>query len=245
MREFVVLTLLLFQIGGNGGIGGKAGTGGGPTLAPTFTEIQGSWGTSVSSGTTATVTLTSTPTTGNLVVCSVHLFPISLGITSIKDSAGTPNNYTVSTHSPSATQTSADAVFIAYLLNAPAGASSTITVTANGTITFGSFIGCEEFHRTSGTWAFDTDAAGNGAATTAVNAPSITAAASGELEIGWANIQTGMSSANSPWTECTAGTSASLVGACEIILSGTGSATAMNFTAFSSTEWNSMMAAFK
>lgn len=218
---------------------------GGVAGEPTFTDIQGGWGSIVSAGTTVSFTLTSNPTAGNAIVCGVSVFPNSSTLTSVVDNAGTPNNYTVSAHSPANANGSAVQMILVYLLNAPSGAGKTITATASATITFNSFIGCNEYHRSFGTWTIDTDVAGGGTTGTAVNNPSITSAVAGELEVGFANVQNGISTANTPWNFCSAGTTSSNVGGCEDILSSTGSSTAMNFTATATGQWNSMLAAFK
>jgi len=250
MRQLlsIILTLLLPTsqgIGGKAGVGGTAGIGGGVLPPPTFTEIQGKWGTQQGSGTTVNVTLTSAPTAGNAVICAVEIYPNTLTISSIVDNAGSPNSYTVTPNSPSKVQAAAVQIFFAYLLNVPASAGATITVTASGSITFASYLGCEEFHRSSGTWTFDTDITGNGAPSTAVNAPSITPAAAGELLYAVVTTEgsVAVTSANSPWTAGGAGTNT--YSRAEYILSGASGATATDFTLASITSWNSMGMALK
>lgn len=224
---------------------GRASTGAGE---PTFTDVQGKYGVVVTSGTTVAVTLTSAPTAGNLVVCSFYTYPTTLTISDVQDNASTPNSYTVTSTSPSLTNTSARAGWIAYLLNAPSGAGATITVTTSAAITYNSDMRCEEFHRSSGTWTYDTSVAGSGTTGTTINSPSITPSVSGELLYGMATVAytSSFTSANSPWTQDSAGidTSHFATDDGEYILSGSGT-TAINFTQASSGVWNGMAVAFK
>lgn len=209
---------------------------------PTFTRVQAAWGIAIGSGTTVQVTLGAAPTAGNAVVCFPQGFPDTLTVSSISD--GT-NAYTVTPNSPSATNLQSLAISAAYLINVPAGAGATITATLSGSITFSSNIWCGEFHRSSGTWAFDTDAAGTGASGGAVNTPSITPAAAGGLLIAVVDAGAGgPTSANSPWTQDATGVDASrrLV---EYILSAPSGATAANFTVAGTNGWNSMAVALK
>ena len=214
---------------------------------PTFTEVQSAQSGSVSAGTTVTVTLGSAPTAGNAVLCSAFYFPHALTISSIKDGAGTPNIYTVTSHTPSGQNAGAVDVGLAYLINVPAGASAAITMTMSTIITFGTSIRCTEFHRSSGTWTFDTDVAGTSttASTTASN-PSITPSVTGELLYAAA---AGSSSAGvtgaSPWTTDPAGQDSGTGVNAEYILAGASGATAINFTLSSSVTYNSMAMAVK
>jgi hypothetical protein len=215
---------------------------------PIFTEVQAAWGANVSSGTTVSATLANTPAAGNAVICASSTYPYSLTISTIKDNATTANNYTVTPHSPSNGQTSIEGISFAYLLNVPAGAGKTITATMSGTITYGSNLVCEEFHRSAGTWTFDTDIAANSASGNPANTPSITPAVAGELLYGGASAGGGpyVSGVGSPWTVSAAGLFPSLGAAgTEYILSGASGATAINVTLSGTGSWNGLAMALK
>lgn len=214
---------------------------------PTFTEVQGNFGSIASSGTTVAVTLTSNPATGDAVACAVIGFPTSLTISSITD--GNSNAYTVTPNSPSTAQGgSARIIWLAYLLNAPSNANKTITATFSGSITFASVIRCDQFHRSSGTWTFDTDVVGSGTSAPPVNTPSITPSVSGEL------LYAGLTIANAAdvtgvggsWTQSAGGIdSSNKFHLTEYILSAASGATAANFTLSGTANWNSMAMALK
>lgn len=75
------------------------------------------------------------------------------------------------------TVTTVEAAQVCYVLSGPGGAIN-ITLTMSGsTDGFQSFI--HAWHKSSGTWSFDTDNAGGGAGTTAVNTGNITTTTTG------------------------------------------------------------------
>jgi len=212
---------------------------------PTFTEIQSVKGANVTSGTTATVTLT-TPTATNAVFCAIIYYPQSLTITSVKDNAGTPNTYTVSAHSPAQPNSGAPSTALAYLLNVPASPGATVTLTMSGTITYNTSIRCTEFHRPSGTWTIDNDFASTSTtAGTTANSPTVTASVAGELL--FANCVAASAqdcTAAGLWTQDTT-TDATSGTAGEYILAGASGGTAINFTLSASEVWNAMGIAVK
>ena len=239
-------TTTLNAIGCNGVAGGGVLTSVYTITAgePTFTHIQGGIGTAVSSGTTVSVTLGSPPTAGNAVLCRVSIYDNTLTISSIQD--GNSNTYTVTPNSPSNGNPSAVQVFLARRFYAGGDSpSATITATSSAAITFTSAIACDEFHRSAGSWTFDTDAAGNGASGTTINTPSITPAVTGELLYGGVDSSASISSVNSPWT---GGGGFPAVGNARFgwayILAGSSGATAVNMTQVSG-QWNSMAMAVK
>lgn len=246
MIKGIVLALSLLLTGGQYlPMGSRPISSGG--AEPTFTEIQSAKGTAVSTGTTATVTLGAAPTAGNAVLCSGFYFPQSLTISTVKDGAGTPNSYTITPHTPSQPNAGVLSNGLAYLLNVPAGASATITMTMSGTITFGTSIRCTEFHRSAGTWTFDTDVAGTSttASTTASN-PSVTPSVTGELLYAAASAASSAGVTGvSPWTPDPAGQDSGTGVNAEYILAGASGATAINFTLSSSATYNSMAMAVK
>lgn len=238
--------------------GGTTVIGGGG--APVWTQVQAKWGTiTASGGTTLSVTLTSAPTAGNLMVCNILAVPNTHSQISIQDNASTPNVYTLSPSSPSTISPSSAWASLAYLV-APSGAGATITVTLAVAVTASAVTGCEEFHKSAGTPTFDKDIAGNGTpGGNIANTPSITPSAPGELLVGTAYLGgSGALAAGSPWalwppgllatngqtTNC--GTGNTCAFGDEVILSSSGGATALNFTLFNaSIYWNSLIAAFK
>lgn len=216
-----------------------------------FTMVQSKWGTATGSGTTVSVTLASAPTAGNAVVCGVELYDPSLTVSSAADNAGSPNSYTVAAHA--AGNAATVGANLIYLLSVPSGAGATITATASATITFTSNIVCTEFHRTSGTWVWDTQATANGSGSSTVNTPSITGAAAGEILYALAGTGGAQVSAtnNSPWTEGDPTAhgiepSSDHIAGNQYILSSSGSSTAINITLTSTGNgWNAVVGALK
>lgn len=245
----ISVTTTLKAIGCNGVTGGGVLTSVYTISAsePTFTQIQAKWGTGVTSGSSIAVTLNSAPTTGNAVICAISSYPTTLTITAISDSNS--NAYTVTPHSPSVANTNSWGTSLAYLLNAPANATGTITATTSGTITYNSTVQCEEFHRSAGTWTFDADAAGSGG-TRSIASPSLTPANTGELLYSYAAINGSdvISTVNSPWTLGGAGLqpAPNMAGAAPgYILAGASGSTAINMTASAAAAWNSIAMALK
>src|SRR5271165_3668244 len=70
-------------------------------VEPTFTMVQGVKMSlaSAGSGPTISVALNAAPSAGNAIVCAVY-DANNISIVSIKDNATTPNNYTITPHSP-------------------------------------------------------------------------------------------------------------------------------------------------
>lgn len=139
-----------------------------------------------STGTTVSVTLGAAPATGSTVIVCVATSAAVTALT-VKDGAGTPNNYTVSAGSPSTFESGAGQVWLAYLLNAPATANATVTATWTTSVG-GPQMWADVFAPTGGAPTFDKDAktTTNPTAGTTINLPSITPTASGELLYGCA-----------------------------------------------------------
>jgi hypothetical protein len=207
-----------------------------------FAHVQGTVSGVVSSGTTMSVTLSAAPTLGDMVCVGMVFQGATLPTTcTVVDANG--NVYTVTPNSPSSAQfSSAGAVFLAYLLEAPINASATITATFNQTIAAGT-IRAEEFSLSSGYSAtLDTDIVGSGTTGTAINSPSITPASATELLYSCAVPGHSITSANSPWTQDAAGIDANGCDG-EYILSSASGATAVNYTVNISGPWGAMVMA--
>lgn len=205
-----------------------------------FTHVQTKAG-NCGSNTTCSLVLTSTPTTGNLVVYGV-VFVTTISALTVKDSNN--NTYTVTPNSPEIGFSGCANCreYLAYLLSAPSNATATITATWTGSSA--STVFADEFSSTGGAVSFDNDVTGSGTGT-AVNSPTITPAGSGELL--WAVVQ--------PANDITAPTAGSSQGvwtggaiqnssASEYDLSAA-SATAVNFTESPTGGWGAMAMAFK
>ena len=211
-------------------------------LRPTyFTHVQGQVSGVITSGTTASVTLSAAPTLGDTVCVGIVFQGATLPTCTVADANG--NVYTVTPNSPSSAQfSSAGAVFLAYLLNAPSNASATITATFNQTIDAAT-IRAEEFSLSSGYSAtLDTDIVGSGTTGTAINSPSITPASATELLYSCAVPGHSITSANSPWTQDAAGIDANGCDG-EYILSSASGATVVNYTVNTSGPWDAMVMA--
>ena len=217
-----------------------------------FANIQGAFGTSVASGASSwSVTLSAAPTLGHLVIASVYYYNPNyspLPTITIKD--GNSNSYTLSPSSPyqpSGAAGSNGYIYIAYLLSAPSNATATITVTVTPALTTSAYavVRAEEFSYGSGTLSLDTDIGGHGTSATTINSPSITPAASGELLYAFGIPSNAITSANSPWTQDSAGIDDNGDDG-EYILSAASGSTSVNFTQSSgSGNWFVLATAFK
>lgn len=193
-----------------------------------------------------TVTLPNNPTVGNLVVVVFNFSSNTNTISSIKDSAGTPNNYTLTSKTPyqnTATFGGAgNTTGIAYLQNVPAGATKSITITTTPSNT-ALDIWAAEFSGAATTSVFENDATNNSSvAGTTINLPTYTTLNNGDLLIGGCFVSGAVSSAGAPWTEIST-LPASGNGA-EFTIKAVAGAQAVNWAATSST-WAAIEAAFK
>jgi hypothetical protein len=213
-----------------------------------FANVQGQYGTYVTSGTTCSVTLSAAPTLGNLVLVTVYFYSGSTSPTcTIQDSNG--NNYTLSPTSPYQPPGAGGAyglIWFGYILSAPSNASATITATFSLTVpgTGIALMRAEEFFFGNCTALFDTDIGGTGSGSTTINSPSITPSHSGELLYAFGVPASQIVTANSPWTQDSAGIDGNDCDA-EYILSSASGATAINFTANTTGVWSAMAIAFK
>jgi len=245
--------------GGNSGGGGSSGGGSsGGGGEPIFTNVQGNWGSIVTSGTTFSVTLPSAPTPGNAVVCAIMEYPEQMTFR-IADNATIPNTYTVTPNSPANPAASGAAgASLAYLLNVPSGAGATITATVltGGPINGTTGIGCEEYQRSSGTWSFDSDVSGCGnqgsctGSGSVPNVPIITPAGAGELLFSTVNVRGDHSIATGTagaWTQASMGIASNNQIDSQYVLSSSSSATPINYTAspVSTVQWTAMAMALK
>lgn len=210
-----ILAALLFPISlfaqmPMGGITGSPGGGG-----VTFTNIQNK-GSVTCSSTHCSCTLTSAPTTGNLVVVGFSSNNSGSGTPiptyTVADNAGSPNSYTLINNGAGAGTTQCMASNfngcqgLAYLV-APASAGATITATFSAST--GGFNGgyCSEFHRSSGTWTLDTPTTtgntGTSSGTTPFPTSTPTVTVTGSKDLLFALITTNNSTSatvGSPWT---------------------------------------------
>lgn len=191
----------------------------------------------------ATAVLPNNPTAGNFVGILFGSAAASATITSIKDSASTPNNYTATSKSPSGGTVGGNhTIGIAYLKNVPSGATKSITVTLSGVASLMD-VWAAEFSGVDPTSPFENDATGSSStAGTNINLPSYTTLNAGDLLLGTCFLSGSASAANSPWTEIST-IPASGNGA-EYTIKATAGAQAVGWTASSST-WSAIIAAFK
>jgi len=210
-----------------------------------FVHIQGG-STSVGSGTSTTLTLTSNPVTGNLVCVAVlanseNPIPSSMALS---DANG--NVYTFTPLSPSEANPGGNnnLVWLAYLLSAPANASKTLNFTW---VTSSSLKMYADEFSYSGTVSFDKEIAGSGTTGTTVNSPTITPTNTNSLVFAASNSQAAAYTAPTAggtlgaWT----GSDGAIIGGnmAEYDLDVTG-AQAVQFTSASSQGWGSMAMAF-
>lgn len=182
----------------------------------TWTHVQDCTGAGV-----LVCTFASNPTQHDTVV--VYLGALtSTGTLSCSD--GNSNAYTVSaTHGSNAT--AGFTTYVAYILDAPATANKTIT--CSGLTTSYRDTHASEFKDTGGTPALDSvyGSSGSTNSTPSILLPSFTPAVSGSLGFCGVLPNTGISSANSPWTLGVNSNSAT-----EYQLSAGASSTTANFT---------------
>jgi len=216
-----------------------------PIVTPTFTAIQGKYYNPGYPGSSLTMVLTlaSAPATGHAVLCGFDVYTGAATAPTVSIADGNSNAYTITPSSPESTYaTTAGFLYLAYLQSAPSNASATITVTSSLTIVAGD-LRCNEFSDSAGTQAFDKDIPGSGSSGTAINSPGISPTNTGSLLYGYTVAPSGITSANSPWTQDLAGIStADLDG--EYILSSSSGTTDINFTSPSSTTWEGMAISF-
>ncbi len=208
----------------------------------THAQATATCGTNGKSQTTLVCTLTNNPVSGDIVpIGFVWSNGTSSGPASVTISDGNSNSYTVSAHSPSTTQAATrGAVYLFYVLSAPANASKTITATfsttGSGSIHFATMC-VDDFTVTGATPTLNLDSTGTGTTGTTINTPTVTAN-SGNLAYAMANGNV-ITTVNSPWT----GTTTATIGAgCGYILSATGN-TALSMTQTTGA-WDSMGGSF-
>lgn len=143
------------------------------------------------------VALPLAPTAGNLVCVGAISYGSSTTMT-VQDVNG--NNYVVPTGSPSVYDANAGQVHLAYLLNAPANAHETITITWGSEQTLGA-VWMREYNP-SVSIAFDLYTEGTGTATDPwlINTPTATVTSTNELGFKACAVSGAIASVNSPWT---------------------------------------------
>lgn len=207
--------------------------------AAAFTWVQGNV-IQIAGNISTSVTLANNPKAGDLVVCAVS-FIDSTGTTTISSAKDSNNNsYTVSPHSPSAYSTYGEE-FGFYLINAPANASKTITVTFAHSFE-SSFLYCDEFSG-SGTVTLDTDTTGTGTGGI-INTPSITPSGVGELAYAGCASNQSNNFENGPWTFAGGATGIQGYGLAGFVLS-ISTAIAPSFLLNGSYDWSCVSMLFK
>jgi hypothetical protein len=209
------------------------------TTSSSFTHVQGAVGYKPSSS-PDTITLGANPTLGNLVCVGITTLGSAITAVSVKDSNN--NAYTITPNSPSALQSGAGQVWMAYLLSAPSNASKTITISYTGSVSVGAW--ADEF--SGGPFSFDKDvSAANSVAGTTVNTPTLATAASGELLYAAAGVNGDISAPTAgetlgSWTGAGGAITAGNMSEYDLSASGT---VAVQFTSSPST-WAAMAMAF-
>lgn len=165
-----------------------------------FDYVQSKEAENLTSASTISVVLNAAPTPGDLICIVVNGFNGGTLPALSKVQDGNGNFYNVTPNSPSnVKQSTAGAVWLAWLV-APANASATITATWASAIS-DQEIYAYEFLPVGGTVSFDKDVAGNGAAVTLANTPSITPTnGAGELLFSAVNYSNNGTSCGTPWT---------------------------------------------
>lgn len=208
-----------------------------------FSHIQGSVATGSGVVTSMTLTLGSNPTPGNCV-CIGFSTAVAVTLLTVKDSNN--NNYTVSSGSPSTFDASAGQSWLAYLLNAPANATSTINLSWTTNSVSPSAWG-DEFSYT-GTLAFDKDAKATAGPGTTVNTPTIIPSNSGELLYAVAGVAQNVTAPTAGstlgvWTGAAGGINRGDMA--EYDLNSTNTSTAVEFTQAPTGTWSVMVMALK
>lgn len=204
-----------------------------------FTHTRGSSATNGTGTNHCAVTLGAAPATGSLVCVGVLGFSPATVLSTVQDGNGNP--YVITPNSPSSVNSgTAGYAWLAYLLSAPSNAHATITATFNNNLPFNFDIFADEFAVSGGTQVFDKDIVGNGNGAT-VNTPTITPTNSGSLLFAYSAAGSGISSANSPWSQA-GGAIATDGSDAEYVLSAS-AGTAVNFSQTPDT-WDAIAMAF-
>jgi hypothetical protein len=208
------------------------------------------WKVSAQSGSGSTglsLSLTSTPTTGNLIAVCLIWFDgasTSAGTVTVKDANNV--NYTISPSSPgNGFGTSMGILYLAYL-QVPATPNGTINLTYGNNGASGNCIAWAAEYSNAQPWAFDSDGKGSGNGT-AVNSPTLSVAAAGDLCIAVALDDHAISTVGGSWNaRVTNGTSpGSLFGEGIADILNQGSNVAVNMTQSATGNWETLAASFK
>lgn len=194
-----------------------------------FSHVQGGGIDKSSSVSTATITLTSNPVQGNVVVVGVALDAGSSGFTGITVKDSNNNSYTKTPSSPlNLGATNAQAAL--FYLIAPSNATKTITISWTGATTTGDFW-ADEFSGGGSNIIFDKDNHTSSVfGTTTINLPALVTTGTNELlyAIAFPGGSISAPAAGATlgiWTGSSFGPSATTGGDTEYLLSGSGSVT--------------------
>ena len=179
----------------------------------TFTHIQNAYcDVNTACGTTygGTATFASTPAVGDAIFCGINTYnggsytPPST-VTMVD---GSGHSFTVSTPSGSAFQALAP-TYLTYLLSIPSSPSTTVTVTYSTATGGYGLISCDEFHRSSGSWALDGSVILGAQSTTTspssppnITNPTVTVTGANDMLYAVLNVYRGSwIAASAPWVE--------------------------------------------
>jgi hypothetical protein len=174
------------------------------TVPVTFTHVAGASGGCSEANSDCTysntyrldLTLGSAPATGDNETCMFWISTIGSPTVTLVDANS--NSYTQASGSPIYLSAAGSYQFIFRLLNAPSNASAEIIAATSYPSGGYMWFACDGFHRSSGTWATDSDVTGTNSGSTAT-LPSITVTGATDVLYATAsavNIPTG---ATSPW----------------------------------------------
>lgn len=155
---------------------------------------------SVAGTLTLTATLTNNPAVGDIVCVGVITFNSSPTVT-VKDGAGTPNNYTQAVKSSTNDTTAGTSWLFYFKANSTANKAVTVTVSTNPGGVLGLFV--DDFTVSAGNVAFDKALAGSGTSVTSpTNSPSITpTTGTGQLLYSHGAFSTSASGISGSWVE--------------------------------------------
>jgi hypothetical protein len=206
-----------------------------------ITRVSGQSVAGTANATSCTLSLTSNPTPGNLVVVGVCTGAQSVTISSCADTAGTPNAYTPTPLSPASNAAAANA-YIFYLKNTPASAVKSVKATASSSTAIAMWL--VEIAGADTTAPLHIEAIyASTTSQTNMNNPSITTTINGCYIFGVSSVEQTTTAINSPFAKV--GTTFPWGDGAGDFIQSTAGAQALNFTMSPAGRWVSVLAAFK
>lgn len=205
-----------------------------------ITRVAGQHTSGTNTATSASLTFTSNPTSGNLVVVVVQVVAPSKAIV-VQDAAGTPNSYTATTHSPAT-----DGTFVTFgiwYLEAGATANKTVNITWGGaSLQWNAWMQEYTGNASASPLEQEQDITGGSPSQTNINLPSYTPTNANDLIVATASAGSGFASVGSGYSliDAVQGASAAVD---QIQTTATATGTYMNIN--SAATWFGMVAAFK